>query len=115
MLCGTQVCENGQVCCYTKAPPLANCIDPVNFESAGCETMPLPCFSPKECPEGLNCCLQFGQDGNGTVSCRPQLLCPGDGVSTYIACSTYVDCPINAPSCNYLTTVMMKDFNICAP
>jgi hypothetical protein len=115
MLCGTQVCENGQVCCYTKAPPLANCIDPINFEAQHCEKMDLPCFSPMECPLGTNCCLMFTADGNGTVTCRPQLLCPGDGVNTYIACSTEADCPINSPSCNYLTTVMDKKFNICSP
>jgi hypothetical protein len=112
MLCGTQLCEDGKVCCLTKAPPLANCIDPAKFVSLGCEKMDLPCFKPKDCPEGLTCCLGIEAL---TVSCRPQLLCPGDGVSTLVACETLDDCPFNAPSCNFLQKVMDMDFSICGP
>jgi hypothetical protein len=112
MLCGTQLCENGQVCCLTKAPPLANCIDPGKFQELGCEKMDLPCFKPLDCPTGLTCCLGLE---DLTVTCRPQILCPGDGVKTLIACETIQDCPFNAPSCNFLTTVMDMDFNVCGP
>jgi hypothetical protein len=118
MLCGTQLCENGQVCCLTKAPPLANCIDPAKFQELHCEKMDLPCFRPPDCPMGLTCCLGLE---DLTVSCRPQILCPGDGVKTVIACETIQDCPFNAPSCNLLTTVpdpktgMDADFNVCGP
>jgi hypothetical protein len=115
MLCGTQVCENGQVCCYKKAPPLAFCIDPVNFESNGCEKMDIPCFTPKECPIGTNCCVTAASDNSLSVGCRQQTMCPGDGVMTYIACGSDMDCPATSPSCNLLTQVMGKDFSICYP
>jgi hypothetical protein len=112
MLCGTQLCENGQVCCLTKSPPLANCIDPGKFQQLGCEKMDLPCFKPLDCPLGLTCCLGLE---DLTVTCRPQILCSGDGVKTLIACQTIQDCPFNAPSCNFLTTVMDMNFNVCGP
>ncbi len=112
MLCGTELCEDGKVCCLTKSPPLAMCIDPSNFQALHCETMALPCFKPKDCPMGLTCCLGL-QDF--TVTCRPQILCPGDGVETVIACEVLDDCPFNAPSCNFLTEVMGMNFNVCGP
>ena len=61
---------------------------------------------------GLTCCLGI-QDF--TVTCRPQILCPGDGVDTVIACEVLEDCPFNAPSCNFLTEVMGMNFNVCGP
>jgi hypothetical protein len=115
MLCGTAVCENGQVCCYKKSPPLAICISPIDFEKLACEKLDLPCLTPADCPGGLNCCLIFTNDGtgNGTVACRQSLMCPGDGNPTFVACATSGDCPINRPSCTFLTTTPKGDFSIC--
>jgi len=100
-----------QVCCLKKAPPLAICIDLVDFEPFGCEKQDLPCFTPSDCPAGLTCC--FGRN-DFTVTCRPTLLCPGDGVDTFIACGTSEDCPISQPSCNNIGTGPTgQPFNIC--
>jgi hypothetical protein len=112
VLCGTAVCENGQVCCLKKAPPIALCIDPSNFDSLGCEKMDLPCFTPEECPEGLTCCLGIT---DLVVTCRPQLYCPGDGVDTLIACGTPEDCPFTSPSCSVIGQANGKDFKVCGP
>lgn len=111
MLCGTAVCEVPQVCCYKKAPPLALCIDAVNFEPFGCEKMDLPCLGPADCPEGTACC--FNRD-DFSVACKPQILCLGDGRPTFVACTTSMDCPITNPSCNNVGMSMTGDpFNIC--
>ena len=65
----------------------------------------------------MTCCLGLK---DLTVTCRPQILCPGDGVNTLIACGSE-DCPFTAPTCNFLTTVpdpmtgMDMDFNVCGP
>ena len=114
MLCGTAVCEGNTVCCYKKAPPLALCISPLDYEKLGCEKMDLPCFSKMDCPNGLNCCLVFADDGTGgTVTCRQQLMCPGDGAPTFIACATNLDCPATRPNCMFLTSTPKGDFSIC--
>jgi hypothetical protein len=112
MLCGTAVCEDGKVCCYKKAPPLALCIAPTSFEELKCEKMDLPCFTPDECPEGMTCCLGLK---DLTVTCRPQLLCTGDGVDTLRACGSELDCPFTAPTCSVVGQADGKDFKVCAP
>jgi hypothetical protein len=115
MLCGTAVCEGSTVCCYKKAPPLAVCISPLDYVKLGCEKMDLPCITSSECPGGLNCCLVFSTDGSGsgTVTCRQQLMCPGDGAPTFIACGTNLDCPATRPNCTFLTSTPKGDFSIC--
>ncbi len=70
------------------------------------------CFDPTDCPTGQTCCLRF-ENSSGTVSCQQSALCPGDGVSTYIACATDADCPSAAMKCTFLTTALQRDFNIC--
>ncbi|HEY7370961.1 MAG TPA: hypothetical protein VIF57_02200 [Polyangia bacterium] len=115
MLCGTAVCDMGQVCCYKKAPPLAICINPADFVTFMCEKMDLPCFQPTDCPEGTACCLNIMDFNNLTVSCKPQLLCPGDGVATLLACGSEMDCPTHAPACQVLGSAMGKDFKVCEP
>jgi hypothetical protein len=113
MPCGTAICDPGKVCCYKKSPALALCIDPENFVPLGCEMMDLPCFSPKDCPDGLSCCVNFsGETGGGTVTCRPQLICLGEGA--YVACEGPEDCPFTQPACTFLTNAPNGDpFNIC--
>ena len=115
MLCGTAVCEGNTVCCYKKAPPLAICISPLDYQKLGCEKMDLPCFTSSDCPGGLNCCLMFSVDGSGsgTVTCRQQLMCPGDGAPTFIACGTNLDCPPTRSNCTFLTSTPKGDFSIC--
>jgi hypothetical protein len=113
MPCGTAICDPGKVCCYKKAPPLALCIDPENFVSLMCEMMPLPCVGPNDCPTGLSCCVKFNnQTGGGEVTCRPQLICLGEG--SFVACETDLDCPFTQPTCTFLTTGPSGEpFNIC--
>jgi len=112
MLCGTAVCDMGQVCCYKKAPPLALCIDPTKFDSLMCEKMPLPCFTPAECPDGTTCCLSIK---DLTVNCKAKILCLGDGVDTLIACGDETDCTSASPSCNTIGQASGKDFKVCEP
>jgi hypothetical protein len=116
MLCGTQVCDTGKVCCYTKAPPLANCIDPEKFQSLGCEKLALPCLTPAECPDGTVCCLNITDPTNYTVSCQSTLLCQANGAGTRWACGSSADCPRYAPDCaNVARLDDGRDFNICVP
>jgi hypothetical protein len=112
MLCGTAVCDMGTICCYKKAPPLAICIAAKDFDSQGCEKMNLPCFTPKECPEGTTCCLGLT---DLTVTCRAKLLCPGDGVDTLIACGDETDCTFASPSCSVIGQAEGMDFKVCGP
>ena len=113
ILCGSQVCEIPQVCCLKKSPAIALCVDLDKFESLGCEKMDLPCFAPADCPQGvgLTCCLQ---KATFEVTCRAQLLCPGDGVDTYVACTGDEDCPAFQPTCtNVGTAPDGKPFSVC--
>ena len=93
--CGTTgPCQMGQVCCFTRIAPYAECIDPANFKAYNCESMPPPmpsCLIPKDCDGGAVCCLQPSQS---TITCQPQGLCPGGGVGdTYLTCASDLDCP----------------------
>jgi hypothetical protein len=75
----------------------------------GCEMMELPCFNSADCPEGLTCCFTVA---SLTVTCRPQLYCPGDG-DTLIACETEADCPFTAPACSIVGMSGDKVFKVC--
>ncbi len=62
LACGTQMCGRNQVCCMTKTPPFANCIDPKDFVADNCEMFQLqqpPCIVPQDCDAGAVCCFQF--------------------------------------------------------
>lgn len=72
----------------------------------------LLCFDPTDCLSGQVCCLRF-ENTIGTVSCQEGALCPGDGVTTYIACATDADCPTAAQKCLFLASAANRDFNIC--
>jgi hypothetical protein len=116
LACGNEICEGGKVCCLKKAPPVAFCINPLDFVNQGCEKQDLPCFKSTDCPGGLSCCLVFSGTGDnigGTVTCRQSLLCPGDGVMTLIACETSDECPATRPACTFLTSTPKGDFNVC--
>src|SRR6185295_11100824 len=86
MLCGTAVCENGEVCCYTKAPASANCIPPSKFVELRCEKLELPCMRPGDCPGGsaVSCCVKILENGTGSVTCQPTAACVLGG--GYMAC-----------------------------
>ena len=58
---GRRSARANTVCCYKKAPPLAICISPLDYQKLGCEKMDLPCFTSSDCPGGLNCCLMFSR------------------------------------------------------
>jgi hypothetical protein len=112
-LCGTEVCDPGEVCCLTKAPANAACIQPAQFESLGCEKMPLPCFMPSDCPQGMVCCVVFADNGTGgTVNCQPQLQCAA-GELSFVACGSADDCPPNRPNCMAIQPTPKGDFSIC--
>jgi len=113
VLCGTEVCDMGTVCCLKKSPPLAGCIDPAIFESFGCEKMPLPCLVPADCPAGMACCLMLDQTRmSGTVSCQPLLPCLG-GDSSLVACVSDADCPGVRPTCTAISSTSQGDFKVC--
>lgn len=84
----------GKVCCLTKIPPFAQCIDPSQFQADNCETKPPPmpsCEKPSDCDGGTVCCLS---PNAGMIACEPSGLCPGGGTNgTYLVCSTDDDCP----------------------
>jgi len=72
----------------------------------------LVCFGPTDCPTGQRCCLRF-ENSAGFVSCEESALCPGDGVTTFIACATDGDCPTAGMKCTFLASAANRDFNIC--
>jgi hypothetical protein len=109
--CGTMFCDLPQVCCVKKVPLSASCIDQADFVALGCEKMDLPCLGPKDCPNGLTCCLSWSQL---SVSCRPVQLCPNDMTDTYLVCSEDADCPnqqIN--SCTPVSETDQGSLSIC--
>jgi hypothetical protein len=112
LMCGTKICEASQVCCVTKAPLNATCIEPSMFQSLGCEKLALPCFKPTDCPPGIACCAMINADGTGTVSCRVQSLCV-PSASTYVACASDGDCPAVRPTCTALSSTPQGDFKVC--
>jgi hypothetical protein len=116
LACGTQVCKAPQVCCLTKVAPFAQCIDIQDFAADRCESLPnnMPsCATPKDCDAGMVCCFQVTAFD---LSCQPPLLCPGDGVDSYIACGNDLDCPKQARgSCNAVPGVPDGGPLICNP
>ena len=113
VMCGTQVCDMGQVCCVTKAPLAASCIDPSKFQSLGCEKMDLPCLKPTDCPTGLACCVVLSQDlSGGTVSCLSQVQCVA-GTTSFVACDSDTDCPSVRPTCSLFSMTAQGDFKVC--
>ena len=93
--CGTEVCELPKVCCITKVPLLARCIDASRFISERCERLDLPCTTPAQCPAGLACCVAFSPVPG--VTCRPASRCPTAGGENYLACGSDNDCPNQVP------------------
>ena len=100
--CGTAVCDMGQVCCVTKSPPLAQCIDPGRFDALGCLKAGLPCVLPADCPSGMACCLTVSPDiSTATVSCQQELECLA-GQMSFVTCAASADCPHARPMCTLL-------------
>jgi len=113
MLCGTAVCEDGDVCCYKKAPAIALCIPPSEFKSQGCETLDLECSRDSECPGGdaVACCVKFAGE-TGSVTCRPTIACVAE--SGYLACENAAECPSAWPICVQVgETPQGEPFNVC--
>jgi hypothetical protein len=113
-VCGTEVCDMGTVCCVTKSPPLAQCIDPARFDSLGCEKANLPCVLPGDCPSGMSCCLVVSPDiSSATVSCQQELQCLA-GAMSFVTCGSDADCPHARPTCTALpTTTGQSTYSIC--
>ena len=111
MLCGTAVCEDGDVCCYTKAPAHAACIPPARFGALRCEQLELPCTRPSDCPGGdaVSCCLKLNEDGTGNVTCQPTTACVLQG--GFRACDTDSQCPSAFPACQQVSED--PPFSIC--
>jgi len=113
VMCGTEVCDTSQVCCVTKAPLSASCIDPSKFMALGCEKLALPCLKPTDCPGGLACCVVLTADQTGgTVSCQQELQCLA-GATSFVACGSAADCPAVRPTCATLSMTDQGDFKVC--
>lgn len=95
LLCGSELCTDGKVCCVTVSPPAAHCVVIEDFASLGCMLPPeqqVPCFSPGDCDAGQVCCLN--ETGAGSINCLSPVMCPGGGqAGTYHACASAADCP----------------------
>ena len=111
-MCGTEICEASKVCCVTKAPLNATCIEPAEFESLHCEKIALPCLKPTDCPGGLACCVTLKPDGTGTVTCLQEVVCVA-GEMTYVACASEADCPSVRPACISIGSTPQGDFKVC--
>jgi hypothetical protein len=112
VLCGSMVCEVPRVCCVTKAPLAAACVEPQEFRSRGCEEVALPCFTPADCPAGVACCLNVNPDGTGTVACQAEVVCLS-GSTTYVACASDADCPPVRPTCEAVSSTSQGEFKVC--
>jgi hypothetical protein len=112
--CGTEVCELPKVCCITKVPLLARCIDASRFVSERCEMQDLPCVTPEWCPAGLACCVAFAPTAG--VTCRPASICLMSG-ENYLACGSDNDCPNQVPgSCVEIgDPTAGQSLRVCAP
>jgi hypothetical protein len=113
LLCGTAVCEASQVCCFKKAPAVALCINPAQFDSLGCEKPDLSCTTPADCPAGTTCCLDLSDVSQWAIACRPPQICPEDGQNTRLSCDIATDCPPTSPVCDVLASAGGTDIKIC--
>jgi hypothetical protein len=118
LACGTQMCGSNQVCCVTKTPPFASCIDPKDFQADGCEQFQVqqpPCLVPQDCKMGQVCCLQANLQ---MLSCQLPDGCPGDGTDTWRTCASDQDCPRTTPgTCQPVPAAGAAgiSLNVCAP
>jgi hypothetical protein len=116
LACGTQMCGSNQVCCITKTPPFANCIDPKDFNADGCEMFQLeqpPCLVPQDCDGGAVCCFQTNLF---SFSCQKPEGCSGDGTDTRRTCATDRDCPrTTRGTCQLYTQAGGVALNLCTP
>ena len=113
VLCGTAVCENGDVCCYKKSPAIALCISPSASNSQGCEALDQNCSRPSDCPGGsaVSCCLKVTGE-IGMATCRPTIACVSE--SGYLACEAAADCPSLWPTCMQVSETPDGDpFSVC--
>src|SRR6187402_1353367 len=113
IVCGTAVCENGDVCCYKKSPAIALCIPPSASNSQGCEALDQNCRLPSDCPGGsaVSCCLKVTGE-IGMATCRPTITCIAE--SGYVACEAATDCPSLWPTCMQVSEEPNGDpFSVC--
>ena len=98
--CPDQPCQLPQVCCVTKAPLAARCVNATEFLSDSCEmlsTTAPACLGPEDCAGGTVCCYQATVN---VMSCQTPTVCPGDGTDNYWVCGSDLDCPsMAANSC----------------
>lgn len=98
LACGTQFCNETEVCCFKKVAPFAICVPPEDYVADGCQEAEVTCLVPRDCPAGLACC--YSVDPVPAVTCRPDQLCPGAGQEgTYRTCTSSDDCPGALNSC----------------
>jgi hypothetical protein len=103
----------GTVCCLTRTPPAANCVDPANFDSLGCEKTDLVCQVPVDCPAGMACCLTLNADRTvGMLSCQPFVPCLG-GNASYVECLSNADCSLARPMCTLISSSSVGDYRVC--
>jgi hypothetical protein len=106
--CGQEApCSATQVCCVTRVPLNATCIDqdPVKFMQLGCESVALSCLGPSQCPSGWVCCFANTPQLQ-TLACGPSQLCTTSDNMHFLVCTTDADCPGQASgSCQLLTQI----------
>ncbi|MFL5304945.1 MAG: hypothetical protein ACJ8F1_07010 [Polyangia bacterium] len=116
LACGTEMCATNQVCCITKTPPFANCIDPKDFVADNCEMFQPqqpPCLVPQDCDAGAVCCFQTNLF---SFSCQKPEGCSGDGTDTLRTCAVDRDCPKTIPgTCRLYSQTGGFSLNICTP
>jgi hypothetical protein len=114
LLCGTAVCDASQVCCVKKAPALALCISPAEFEALDCEKPDLSCTATADCPAGTTCCLDLSDADHPALACRPPQICPEDGPTTRLSCERVTDCPPTSPLCVEVASLEGVSIKVCA-
>jgi hypothetical protein len=116
LACGTKMCGTNQVCCITRTPPFANCIDPKDFLADSCEMFQPqapPCLTPDQCDAGAVCCYQVNLS---SISCQKAAGCSGDGTDTYRTCASDRDCPRSTPGvCTTQGMAAGFTLKVCAP
>jgi len=103
--CPNEPCQSPQVCCVTKAPLAARCVNITDFVSDNCEmfsTSAPACLGPEDCATGTVCCYQATLN---LMSCQTPAVCPGDGSDNYWVCGSDLDCPNpTTGSCSIVAT-----------